>query len=391
MSSHAILSASGASRWLTCTPSARLETQFEEVESEYADEGTLAHELAVIMIRHKAGWIRDIESATRVVREDSLYTEEMWGFIEEYAQFVVDKVREAPDGVILLQEHRIDLTHYIPEGFGTVDVGIAAPGILEIVDLKYGKGVPVDAYENKQMMVYALGILEEMLLIYPIEVVRMTIYQPRIENISMYEMSTEDLLKWSNEVLRPTALIAFQGQGDLIAGDHCRWCRVRPVCVANAKLNLQLAKKDFEITQMTDEQISKLLVKADAFKKWITSVEEYALSEAINRNRKWPGLKLVQGKSNRRYTDEKKIIEELVKHYPEEEIVNKKLLGITDMSKKISKLHFKEAVEPYLVKPPGAPTLVSITDKRPEFNSNVAAAIDFKSNVENGAGEILKT
>jgi hypothetical protein len=202
----------------------------------------------------------------------------------------------------------------------------------------------------------------------------MTIYQPRIDNISTYEITAENLLVWAREVLRPTALIAFQGLGDLVAGDHCRFCKARANCKAAATLNLQLAAKTFEPPTLTDEQIVKILLRADSMKKWITAVESFALSESI-KGKKWPGLKLVQGRSNRRYTDESKILTTLTQAGldPVEIIKPGKLLGLGKLTQKLGTKKFNELVGPYLIKPPGAPALVTDSDSRPTWDSNEAA------------------
>jgi len=371
-----MLSASGASRWLACPPSARLEQEFPSSESIFADEGTLAHELSEWLIRHVAFGI-NIDKKLSEIQENELYNDEMYEYCMEFAIFVVDKVRNGPPGTILLQEQLFDLTEFIPEGFGTTDVNIIAESLLEIVDLKYGKGVPVDAFENKQMMTYALGAYEEFKLIYPIEEVRMTIYQPRIDNISSHVMPIKDLLKWGRTILKPGAIKAYNGEGEFFPGDHCKFCRARATCKALAKRNLQIAARDFDPATLPDEQIVKILAHADRIKNWLKSVEDYALQAAIE-GRKWPGMKVVQGRSVRKITDEQAVFTKLLEAgYKEEDLVKKKLPGITHLQKVVSKLHMKEIVEPLLVKPPGSPTLVPESDKRPEWNSIEAAAADF--------------
>lgn len=375
MGKHAMLSASGAERWLICTPSARLELTVDEVESQYADEGTLAHKLGEIVIKEKAYGI-DLSYQKKEIEADPLYDETMIGYIEDYANFVVEKVRDAPAGSILLQEQRINFNEYVPEGFGTVDNGIVGPGILETIDLKYGKGVPVDAFENKQQMLYALGILLDYELIFDIEKIILTIYQPRINNVSSYTVTKDNLIRWANEVLRPTAIKAFAGEGDFIPGEHCRFCRVRSTCKANAAHNLQVAAREFDIATVTDEQIVKIYSRSSAIKNWLNSVEEYVEKSAI-AGRKWPGLKVVQGRSVRKYTEEQKIIENLTA-MGYEDITKNKLIGITALQKLVKKDDFKVCVEPYLIKPPGAPTVVPLEDNRPEWDSNTAAANDFE-------------
>lgn len=386
-----MLSASGASRWLRCTPSARLEEQLEEVESIYADEGTLAHEMAHAMIMSKLkryssqGAYQDHLSR---IMADELYTDEMHDLIDEYSDFVVAKVKSHPQNIVFL-EQQLKLDDFIPEGFGTVDVMIINSKLLEVVDYKHGKGVPVDAHENSQIKIYALGALMEFNFLFSkIKDIKMTIYQPRIENISEFSMKTSDLMQWANDVLKPIAKKAYNGEGDYVAGDHCKFCRAKAICETNAKFNLQLAAKEFALPDapsteialpvITDEQVSKIVLRAKRMKEWITSVEEYALRSAL-AGKKWPGLKVVKGRSVRKYTSQEKIIKALLDAgYEEEKIVNKKLPGIIDLSKIVAKLDFQKYVEPHIVKPDGSPALVSEQDKRPEHNSNTAAAEDFK-------------
>lgn len=392
MSEHAMLSASGASRWLVCTPSARLEETLDEVESVYADEGTLAHDIAKHMILYKLkrysseGAYKD--TMTRF-KEDELFNEEMLEYLDEYSSFVVAKYKSDSRNLIFL-EQKLELEEYIPEGFGTVDVMIINPDLLQVIDYKHGKGVPVDAVENSQTKVYSLGALKEFDFFFDkVKTIQMTIYQPRIENISTFEISTQELLLWAEEVLKPTALIAFNGLGEYVPGSHCKFCRAKPTCKAHAVYNLQLAAQEFAVPTVvnptpanliTDEQVSKILLRAKRMKEWITSVEEYALREALG-GKKWPGLKLVSGRSSRKYGDEKQIMKNLLAAGIEEEkVVNKKLPGIIELSKNISKLDFKKYVEPHIVKPDGSPALVSEKDKRPERNSDTAAALDFKTN-----------
>lgn len=374
MAKHALLSASGASRWLVCTPSPRLELEIEETTSAYADEGTLAHELGEWLIRNKAYGV-GIKKHLARIQANELYSDEMLEYCNDYADFVVESYKKAPKGAILMQEQRLNLTEFIPEGFGTVDNAIISSEGIHIIDLKYGKGVPVDAYENKQMMVYALGVYMCYDLIHNIKEIVMTIYQPRIDNTSTYVISADNLLRWAREVLKPTAKIAYEGLGELVAGEHCRFCRFRPTCKENATRNLQIAAREFDVVSLTPEQISKILSRSAGIKNWLTSVEEYALKEAI-KGKKWPGMKVVQGRSTRKYTDEKKIYEALKAEGIDVEMKTK-LPGIIELTKAVSKDVFEKIVNPFVHKPPGAPTLVSEEDKRPEFNRSAEASDDF--------------
>jgi len=280
---------------------------------------------------------------------------------------------------LIYLEQRLDLTKYIPEGFGTGDVIIIADGTLKSIDLKYGKGVPVSAENNKQTMLYALGAVEEFEVMFDLKDVEMVIYQPRLDSISTFTMSVADLKKWANEELIPRAALAFEGLGEFAPGKHCRFCKARATCKANADYNLEIAKYDFKDGALLDDAaIADILNRASTFEKWLKGVEDYALSEAVLNGKKWPGYKVVEGKSNRKYSDDATVAEALVEHgWSADQIYNKKLLGLTDMRALLTKPVFEKTVGPYIIKPPGKPTLVPESDKRPVFDKIEAAANDF--------------
>jgi hypothetical protein len=384
MSAHAILSPSGAERWLNCTPSVRLEQQFPDNAGQAAAEGTLAHALGELLLKKELKLIKkfQFEKELAAIKANELYENAMFGHCEDYRDFVMERYYDAQsrtkDAVIAL-EQRIDLTEFIPEGFGTTDANIIADHILDVVDLKYGKGVPVSAERNKQMMVYALGALLAFDLMYDINTVRMTIYQPRIDNISTWEIQVKDLREWAETELRPRAKLAFDGAGEFMAGKHCRFCKARGACKANADFNLQLAKYDFkEADQLTSEDISDILDRAKIFRDWLNGVEDFALDQAVNHGKRWPGYKVVEGRSNRKYSSEEEVANVLIgKGYKEELIYKKKLLGITDMEAELTKAIFNSLLSPLIVKPPGKPALAPLSDKRAEYRSAEAAAIDF--------------
>lgn len=375
--SHAILSPSAASRWLSCTPSARLEAQFPESTSEFAEEGTLAHEFGETILRH---FLKDLKmrAYTKKLAEladSKYYTNELQAHAENYAAFVWEKFQAAKKAdrfAALRVEEKIDLTTYAPEGFGTGDAVIIADGTMEIIDLKYGKGVRVSAEENKQMMLYALGALDMFGFMYDIRAVRMTIFQPRLDNISDWEMPVSDLLLWGEKELKPRAAMAFKGEGEFTAGKHCKFCKAKAQCKALAEYNLSLGKYDFlKAELLMEDDISDILSRADQFKSWISSVEEYALQSALDGKR-FPGFKLVEGRSNRKYSDEAKIASVLVENgFKEEQIYDRKLKTVTAMEKFLSKPTFGALCGPYVIKPEGKPTLVPDTDLRPGYNSAV--------------------
>ena len=386
---HALLSPSAASRWLTCTPSVRLEEAFPDRTSEAAEEGTLAHSLGELIILNTLGLMTKKAYASKLkeIKADKFYNETMQQHCEDYAAFVVERYNEAlsrnKDAQIVL-EKKIDLTKYVPEGFGTGDVVIVSDDLLEIIDLKYGKGVPVSSEKNKQLMLYGLGVLESYDFLYDIKEVRLTIFQPRIDNTSSWSIDAAELRTWGEEFVIPTAKAAFEGTGEFVVGDHCRFCKAKAQCRALADYNLELAKYDFKAGNLlTDEEVSDILKRADFFTKWIGAVEDFALLEAVNNDKHWPGFKLVEGRSNRQYSDESKVAGVYSgQGLSEEDYYNRKLKGITDMEKKLGKKTFDELVGPLLIKPAGKPTLVPETDKRPEYHSAKGAASDFAEYIE---------
>lgn len=373
--SHAILSPSSASRWLTCTPSARLEEQFPDSTSNFAEEGSLAHEFGETILRHFNKELKMAAYSKKIcaLAEREHYTSDLQVHAENYAYFVWEKyqtARKRDKQAVLRIEEKIDITSYVPEGFGTGDAIIIAEGILEIVDLKFGKGVRVSAERNKQMMLYALGAIDMYNFIYDIHTVRMTIFQPRLDNISEWEIPAMELEQWGINELIPLAEKAFAGEGEYVAGTHCKFCKVKAQCKALAAYNMGLAKYDFqEAMLLTDSDIADILSQADQFKSWIASIEEYALQAALD-GKHFPGHKLVEGRSVRKYLDEAKIAEVLTGNgFSEDLIYDKKLKTITAMEKLVTKKTFNVLCGDLIIKPEGKPTLVPDTDPRPVYNS----------------------
>jgi len=373
MAQHALLSASSAHRWLACPPSARLCADKQDVGSVYALQGTDAHSLC----EHKLKQALGMDSADPT-EHLTFYDEEMEQCANDYAAYVMELVAEAKqtckDPVVLI-EQRLDFSQYVPEGFGTGDCVIVADGTLTVVDYKYGQGVEVLADDNPQMCCYALGALELFDGIYDINEVRMVIFQPRRENISVCTMPKEDLLRWAQDELAVKAKLAYEGGGEFKAGDHCRFCKVKATCRKRAEYNLELAKYDFEMPDtLENDEIAAIITKAEELASWAADVKEYALRQALS-GVKYDGWKVVEGRSNRRYTDEgivAKTVELLGKNpYYEPEV-----LGITDMTKLLGgKKKFDEILGDLVYKPQGKPVLVPETDKRPPMNT---AQDDFK-------------
>lgn len=358
---HAILSASGAHRWMNCTPSARLEQPFPDEESPYAAEGTEAHQLA-------EDWL-----AYHLERrpEPPQGPQEMKDYVETYVNAVLERITK---GAAVLLEQRLDFSPWVPEGFGTGDAVIISDRRIEIVDLKYGKGVPVSAEDNPQLRLYALGAVHEFGMLYDFNTVRMTIIQPRLDNISSEELAVDALLQWG-ETIKPLAWKAFNGKGEFKAGDHCRFCKARYTCRARAEANLEMAKYDFrDPPTLSEEEIADILKQAEDLQKWAKDIKDYALKQAYHHGIKFPGWKLVEGRSIRKITDETAVAERLQREgvTPFKQV----LLGITELEKQMGKKRLLELIGDLIEKPAGKPTLAPDTDKRPEIPSAVAG--DFR-------------
>lgn len=372
---HAKCSASGSSRWLACTPSVVLEHHEPESYSPYAMEGTIAHAMGENNLLLYAGEItqRTHTARTNKIRKHELFQEEMIDYAQAYSDFVIERLnsaREKTEDAILQIESRLDFSKYVPEGFGTGDSVIISDGTVEIIDLKYGKGVQVDAYENPQMMLYGIGAFEGFRDLYKIENVMMTVYQPRLDHVSSYALSVEELEKWAGEYVKPRAELAIKGEGDFVPGEHCRFCRVKHKCRARAENNLVLAQHEFKKPGLLEDyEINEILLKADDLKKWVEDVKEYAFEKALG-GYKWESFKLVAGRSVRKYGDDKAVKQKLVElGYSEAEICDIKLKGIGAMEKLLGKNEFTETLGDLIVKPEGKPTLVEKSDKRPEINN----------------------
>lgn len=374
MGAHALLSPSAAARWMSCTPSARMEEKMPDRETEFAKEGTLAHALAEAKVweRYGTGKPEDMDG----LRREGLYAPEMEEHTDAYADYVhglYAKHRETTPDAVLMTEQRLDFTKYIPDGFGTADAVIVAEGMMEVVDFKYGKGVEVSAVENGQMMVYALGALEKWDYLYPIERVRMTIFQPRIGNVSEWEITATALRKWGEEELKPKAAKAFKGEGEATPGGWCRFCKAKAVCRALADFcTADIADGTPDARLMGAEEVSKVLPKAEILKGWVPAVEEHALGLALGGTRV-PGYKVVEGRSVRKYADEKAVVDKLFESgYGEDTIYRpRELETISAMEHKLTKKVFAALLGGLVFKPQGKPTLVPESDKRPELNTAV--------------------
>ena len=364
MGNHAILSASSSHRWLHCLPSARLELEFENTSGEAAKAGTAAHELS----EHKLKKALHIRSKRPVSEYDS---DEMEECTDDYVAFIMEQVelaRKSCTDPIVLIEQRLDFSCYVPDGFGTGDCVIISDDRLHIVDFKYGIGVLVDAENNPQMKLYALGALEIYDSLYDIKEVSMTIFQPRRENVSTWTVPVEELKAWAEEDLKPKAAKAYQGEGEYIPGPWCTFCRASIRCRARADEKLKLAQKEFKMPPLlTDSEIEEILNIIPDLTKWANEITAYATDAAVNHGKEWSGFKVVEGRSIRKYTDEDAVAERAVES-GYEDIYRKSLIPLTEMQKLMGKTKFEEILGSLIVKPPGKPTIVPKTDKRVAMN-----------------------
>ena len=360
--SHAVLSASSSSRWLACPPSAQLCAALPDTVTDYAREGTCAHELAEYKVQKLLG-----NPDSNPVENLDFYDTEMEDCTDSYAQYIAEQLSTLQEPMVLV-EQRLDFSRYVPDGFGTGDCVIVADDVLTVIDFKYGKGVAVSANHNSQMMLYALGALELFDALYDIAEIRMVIFQPRIQNLSECTLPLSELLHWAETELKPKAELAAKGEGDFCAGEHCRFCKVKATCRKRAEYNLQLAKYDFAMPdKLTDTEIETILATADQLTAWVADVKEYALRQALS-GKQWHGYKVVAGKSNRKYTNPAAVAE-AVQSYGKNPYKEPELLGVTAMEQLLGRTQFEALLGSLTEKPQGKPTLVPYSDKRPAWSN----------------------
>lgn len=368
---HAKLSASSAHRWMNCNPSANLEREFADKTSEAAAEGSAAHALC----EHKLRKALKMRSVRPVSKYDS---DEMEMYTDSYVEFVLEQIEVAKqhctDPFVLI-EQRLDFSCYVPDGFGTGDCLIVADKLLHIIDFKYGLGVLVDAAENPQMMLYALGALQLFDALYDIDTISMSIFQPRRENVSTWTITVAELKEWAEKILRPKAELAFKGEGEFNPGPWCTFCKAAVKCRARAEEKLALAQYEFaKPPLLTDEEIEDILSRLDDLTKWANEIAAYAQDAAINHGKQWNGFKLVEGRSVRKYSDEAAVVAAATAA-GYRDIYKKSLISITEMEKLMGKKTFTEVLGGLVIKPQGKPTLVPASDKRPAIHTG--ANLDF--------------
>ena len=360
--SHAVLSASSSSRWLACPPSAQLCAALPDTVTDYAREGTCAHELAEYKVQKLLG-----NPASNPTENLDFYDAEMEDCTDSYAQYIAELLATLQEPMVLV-EQRLDFSRYVPDGFGTGDCVIVAENVLTVIDFKYGKGVAVSADHNSQMMLYALGALELFDALYDIAEIRMVIFQPRIQNLSECTLPLSELLHWAETELKPKAALAAKGEGAFAAGEHCRFCKRKATCRKRAEYNLQLAKYDFAMPdKLTDTEIETILATADQLTAWVADVKEYALRQALS-GKQWHGYKVVAGKSNRKYTNPAAVAA-AVQAYGKNPYKEPELLGVTAMEQLLGRTQFEALLGSLTEKPQGKPTLVPYSDKRPAWSN----------------------
>lgn len=373
MEKHARFSPSSAHRRLNCPPSLILEEQFQDEKSKFAAEGSAGHELAEHLIK-KYLKIR----SKRPVSE--YYSDELIEAVEEYVSFIIGEIVDAKricKNPIFSVEQRVDASEYVDECFGTADMVIVTDNIAHIIDLKLGKGIAVFAEENPQLMIYGLGILSMAELIYDVEIVRLSIFQPRLNNLSTWEISPGELKLWGEEVLKPRGAMALMGAGEFKAGSWCRFCKARSQCRSRAEQFLDIARMEFKKPSLlSDDEISEILMISDQLSKWASDVYEYATEQAIVHGKEWSGYKLVEGRSNRKYSREEEVAEAaMAAGY--KDIYKTSLVAITEMERLMGKSEFNKILGHLVYKSQGKISLVPESDKRVKIN-NITAAAEFQ-------------
>lgn len=366
---HALLSPSGSHRWMNCTPSARLEENLPDNTSAAAEEGTVAHELAEYALEKYINSeympLLDELPTPKHIAASPYYSSEMDKYVSDYVFYVCDIFEKVEDAEMHI-ERKFDLTSYVPECFGSCDCDIVGKKVLNIIDLKYGRGVQVDAKYNSQLMMYALGVLRTLS---PkrqaeIETVRMHIAQVRLGNYSVFEMPARDLTHWGIHVLRPTAEKAFAGQGNTVVGSHCKFCKFKAQCRAQRDALVNEFETHGDTKALSLDEIGDLLQKVDMYSDWLSAVKSHALSEAL-AGKTVTGWKLVEGRSNRVILDAEEAVKRLSDlGFDPDSLKNHKLKGIGDLEKMVGKRPLAAALDGIIIKPKGAPTLALESDKR---------------------------
>lgn len=366
---HSRLGPSGAERWIHCPPSVALTESMPDEQTVFAAEGTAAHALA----EYKVCCALHLPHEKRPASDFT--SDEMEECTDDYCRYVCDlaetEMTEGRHPLVLVEEH-VDFDAYVPGGFGRCDFLLVSEGRLHIVDFKYGRGVVVQAEKNAQMMLYALGAYLKYDCVYEIQEITMTIFQPRIQNISTWTTTAKELQDWAENVVKPAAQKACKGLGEYQAGPWCRFCLARATCRARAQHNLSLAKHEFRSPDLlTDTEIVEVLAKADELKRWCEDVYAYAQNAAASEGRHFEGFKLVRGRSTRKFLDPD-LAEKAAKEAGFTDIYRTSLITLTGFEKLMGKDRFREILGPYVTREEGKLSLVPASDKRPEVNTDNA-------------------
>lgn len=378
---HARLSASSAFRWINCPGSVALSDQCPTpASSSYADEGTLAHAIGELKLRYVNDEIskRQLNAKMKPLLQSEYYCGEMEEATGYYADAVIEALEAAGEDAELMIEQQFSLDRWVPEGFGTSDAVVIGGGVIQVIDLKYGKGIKVDARNNPQLRLYGLGAANLFDSLYDFDTVRMTIIQPRLDHISTEELPLSELLAWAEDDVKPRAQMAMDGTDYTAVGDWCRFCPAKAVCRKRAEYNLSIAKDDFRNPPLlSDEEIGEVLRRADELQHWVKDVGDYALEQAL-AGKQYDGWKLVEGRSVRKYADDLKVAEALkAAGYDEAMLYERKLYGISAMEKIVGKKRLTETLGDLIMKPAGKPVLVPESDKREAINTAEVAKADF--------------
>ena len=388
MTAHARLSASGAAKWLACPPSVKLEEKFPDTGSVYAAEGTLAHSVAELKVRKYA--VEPMSTRTFNTRLNKLKKHELWqpemdGYTDEYLDYIKAEMLSYATKPFVTVERRVDFSDVVPGGFGTADCLILAGNVLHVIDFKYGKGVPVEAEGNPQMRLYAYGAVRAYALLYSFDTVKMTIFQPRLKNISEAEISVDDLRHWAREEVHPLAVMADKGEGEFNPGPHCKFCRAKAECKARAEACMELAPVAEEWKEKSKgtvkaaglystEELAIYLKAGSILKEWYADITEHALSLCLN-GVEVPGYKAVNGRSSREFIDLDAAFEKLKASGIDEAVLyERRPLTLAQTEKAVGAKTFKELVGSYVITKPGKPTLVPASDKRQAITNAVKAA-----------------
>lgn len=390
MRAHALLSASSAARWLACPPSARLEENFPDTTSEYAREGTLAHEVAELKLRRYAVepmTQRAYSAKLSKLKKDELWQAEMDEHTETYLDYIKGVMLSYATKPYVMCEKRVDFSKYVPDGFGTADCLIMAGDTLHVIDLKYGKGVQVEAEGNPQMMLYALGALEACKMLFAPKMVKMAIVQPRLNHLSEWELPAIELKAWAELVVSETARLAYAGKGEFKPGNHCRFCRAKAQCKARAEACMELvqvaeawqeaggsrASLKTVAGLYSKEELSEYLAKGKILKDWYEDISGHALNLCLN-GEDVPGFKAVEGRGSRAFTDLDEAFDVLMKAGIDEAMLyERKPLTLAQAEKVVGRSKFAELVGSYIVSNPGKPTLVPESDKRKAISNAIKA------------------